>query len=108
MSHILAIASPRLYNGQAPVVDERYKRFIRQLPCCACGKRRWLIEAAHFGPRGLGQKSSDRQTLPLCRRCHRTSPISYHALGPVKFALAHKLDVGGLIEKLNRFYEEKL
>jgi hypothetical protein len=107
MSYILAIASLRLYGGERPLVDEAYKRFIRREPCCACGKAK-RSEAAHFGPRGLGQKSDDRQALPLCHKCHRTSPISYHELGPVKFALAHKLDVAAQIAKLNAFYEEKL
>ena len=107
MSFIRAINSPRLYGRKKPVEDDAYKRFIRRLPCAVCSRTR-RIEAAHFGPHGLGQKSDDRQCLPLCVTCHRMSPISYHALGPVKFALVHHLDPLKLIEYLNRFYEEKL
>jgi hypothetical protein len=106
MSALPTINAPLLYRGKAPVLDEAYKRFIRTLPCCVCGSTR-RIEAAHFGPRGLGQKSSDRYTLPLCRRCHQTNPTSYHRLGPVKFAALHFLDPWKLIEYLNRWYEEK-
>jgi hypothetical protein len=108
VSYILAVNSQRLYGKEEPVKDAAYLRYIRQLSCVACGKHPRQIEAAHFGPRGLGQKSDDRQALPLCHKCHRTSPISYHELGPVKFALAHKLDVAAQIAKLNAFYEEKL
>jgi hypothetical protein len=82
-----------------------YLRFIRRLPCVACA-RPTTIEAAHFGPRGLGQKSDDRQTLPLCRKHHRTGNDSYHQLGPVKFADRHQLDVSGLIRQLNAFFEK--
>ena len=87
--------------------NEAYKRFIRQLPCCVCCKTRW-IEAAHFGPHGLGQKASDFNCLPLCHTCHRTGVQSYHKLGPRRFAEVHCLDPLALIEKLNRFWKEKL
>lgn len=108
MSHTLHINSARLYGAQAPVKDAHYRKFLRQLPCSACGHQTRSMEAAHFGPRGLGQKASDRQCLPLCRKCHRTGLLSYHSLGPTKFAAAHKIDIPALIEKLNQFYEEKL
>ena len=106
MSHILTIATPRLYIPSEPIRDEKYKTFIRKLPCCACGSRK-RVEAAHFGPHGISQKASDRDTLPLCRKCHRTSPISYHELGPAKFALAHKLHPKKQIAYLNQWYDER-
>ena len=65
-----------------------------------------LIEAAHFGPRGLGQKADDRQTLPLCHKHHRTGTDSYHNLGPVRFAERHQLNVSGLLTLLNTFFDE--
>jgi hypothetical protein len=102
-----AIRSERLYTPGKPVRDEGYKRFIRKLPCIVCG-RNWRIEAAHFGPHGIGQKSSDLQTLPLCYQCHQTGTRSYHRLGPVEFAAVHNLDIPGLILKLNQFYREHL
>jgi hypothetical protein len=102
MSDILTINSP-LLRWEKPIRDPWYKRFIRRLPCLCCG-RAWGIEAAHFGPHGVGQKASDLHTLPLCHLCHRL----YHKLGPVRFAEVHRLDVWGTIAKLNQFYREKL
>ncbi len=52
--------------------------FIRCLPCIACHSRQ-NIQAAHIrmasllhGKRstGVGEKSSDQWTLPLCASCH--------------------------------------
>ncbi|HHH29077.1 MAG TPA: DUF968 domain-containing protein [Polyangiaceae bacterium] len=52
-----------------PTRDAKYLEHVRSRPCCIC------LAAApsdphHFGPRGLGQKTDDRRTVPLCRRCH--------------------------------------
>ena len=66
------------------------------------------MEAAHFGPRGLGQKADDRRTLPLCPKHHRTGNDSYHKMGPAKFAQHHCLDVNALISILNKFFDERL
>jgi hypothetical protein len=107
IQRLFSIASRRLYRPSKPVRDEAYKRFIRKLPCVGCGKS-WGIEAAHFGPHGLGQKASDLQTLPLCRGCHQTGAKSYHKLGPKDFAIVHGIDVETLIAMLNNFYESKL
>ena len=108
IQRLFSIASQRLYHPSKPVRDEAYKRFIRKLPCICCGKT-WRIEAAHFGPHGLGQKSSDLQTLPLCRACHRTDPKhSYHVLGPKDFAIVHGIDAEALIALLNEFYNRTL
>ena len=71
------IAVNRPYRPSRPRRDPNYLRFIRRLPCVACA-RPTTIDAAHFGPHGLGQKSDDRQTLPLCRKHHRTGSDSYH------------------------------
>jgi len=57
-------------------------------------------EAAHTGPHGLGQKSSDLSAIPLCARHHRTGPDSYHKLGPRKFAEAHRLNVSAIVARL--------
>jgi hypothetical protein len=74
------------------VRDCKYLAFIRKLCCCVCGSWRF-VEAAHFGSRGLGQKASDLDALPLCLRCHRTGPKSYHTLGARRFVEVHKLNV---------------
>jgi len=65
-----------------------------------CGTRR-AVEAAHTGPHGLSQKSSDLSAIPLCARHHRTGDDSYHKLGPRKFAEAHQLDLRGIVAGLS-------
>ena len=40
-----------------------------------------MAEAAHVGKRGLGQKCSDRETIPLCVEHHRLGPESQHVKG---------------------------
>jgi len=61
-------------------------------------------EAAHVGERGLGQKCSDRETLPLCMEHHRTGPASHHVLGK-KFWKRWGIDRDSVIAELNRIYE---
>lgn len=59
--------------------DDKHLDFIRCLPCCVCGDNT-ATEAAHlrtgnldYGKRhtGMGEKPSDKFTVPLCGRCHR-------------------------------------
>lgn len=68
-----------------PIHNPGYLRWIRTLPCAVCRATR-AVEAAHTGPHGLSQKSSDLCAIPLCARHHRTGDDSYHKLGPRKFA----------------------
>jgi hypothetical protein len=56
------------------VRDEAWLAEVRKLPCCA---PKWppslcsgAVEADHVGRRGLGQKCSDRETIPLCNGHH--------------------------------------
>lgn len=81
-----------MYRAEKPVRDPKYLAFVRKLCCVVCGSYR-LVEAAHFGPHGIGQKSSDLEALPLCLRCHRTGPQSYHTLGARRFVDVHNLNV---------------
>lgn len=69
--------------------NEDHLKFLRRLPCAACGTRR-NIEAAHIrmaspvhGKRetGKGEKPSDMWTLPLCRVHHKEQ----HAIGEAEF-----------------------
>ena len=87
--------------------NERYGAYIRMFPCIVCHYR-YNIEAAHFGPHGTGLKASDKDRLPLCRRCHRVGPHSYHALGPKGFARRYSLNVWMLIAVFQRYWEERL
>ena len=45
MDDIHAVNSARLYYPSKPVRDPAYRRFIRQLPCAACGKSRYVDAA---------------------------------------------------------------
>ncbi len=83
-----------------PARNPRYLRWIRTLPCAVCRTTR-QIEAAHTGPHGIGQKSSDLSTIPLCAKHHRDGNDSYHKLGPRRFAEVHRLDVGRLVMRLS-------
>ena len=104
---IQGIRTTPIYQKQKPERNPKYLAFIRRLPCVACLSNRG-VEASHFGPHGIGQKSSDLQTLPLCHKCHRTGPNAYHKLGPRRFAEFHNLDPQALIQKFNTFWEEKM
>jgi hypothetical protein len=82
-----------------PKRNPRYLAWIRTQPCLVCGSRGG-IEAAHTGPRGLGQKSPDTSAIPLCPKHHRTGRDSYHRLGPRQFARVHQLDVESAVRRL--------
>jgi hypothetical protein len=83
-----------------PVRNPAYLKWIRTLPCAVCRATRG-VEAAHTGPHGLGQKSSDLSAIPLCARHHRTAPDSYHKLGPRRFSEVHRLNVPAIVGRLS-------
>ena len=83
-----------------PVRSPGYLQWIRTLPCCVCRTTR-TVEAAHTGPRGLSQKSSDLSAIPLCTRHHRTGDDSYHKLGPRRFAEVHQLNIRAMVARLS-------
>ena len=83
-----------------PIRNPRYLRWIRTLPCSVCRTTR-RVEAAHTGPHGLGQKSSDLSAIPLCFKHHRAGNDSYHSLGPRRFAEVHQLNVQAIVARLN-------
>lgn len=83
--------------------DDAYLRWVRTLACIVCGTLDW-IEAAHVGPRGLGQKCPDRQALPICSRHHQRGRDSVHVLGR-SFWDHWKLDRFALIAAHNAEYD---
>ena len=83
-----------------PCRNAGYLRWIRTLPCSVCRTTR-AVEAAHTGPHGLSQKSSDLCAIPLCVRHHRTGYDSYHKLGPRKFAEVHQLNIRAIVARLS-------
>src|SRR5580765_6103810 len=83
-----------------PLRHPDYLRWIRTLPCSVCRTTR-AVEAAHMGPHGLSQKSSDLCAIPLCVKHHRTGDDSYHKLGPRKFAEVHQLNILAIVARLS-------
>lgn len=51
--------------------SKEFLKFVRGLPCSVPHCTRHNIEAAHFGPRGLGTKVHDCLAIPLCQEHHR-------------------------------------
>ncbi len=89
------------------VKDREYLAWIRDQPCALSSPlilHCYAIEAAHVGDRGLGQKCSDRETIPLCQWHHRIGTKSHHALGK-RFWVAWDLDRDMLIQQYNAAYE---
>lgn len=82
--------------------------FIANQPCCVCQKlgirQRSRTEIAHVGQRGLSQKCSGWEVLPLCAiRHHREGPESHHRLGK-RFWEHHELDRYAIIGWYRRLY----
>ena len=83
-----------------PIRNPGYLQWIRTLPCSVC-RTTPAVEAAHTGPHGLSQKSSDLCAISLCVRHHRTGDDSYHKLGPRKFAEVHQLNIWTIVARLS-------
>ena len=83
-----------------PVRDPKYLKFIRQFPCVGCKTQRWGRDAMHIGPHGIGQKASDLDTLPGCRKCHR----ELHKIGARRFQERYAVDFAAMIRMFRRFF----
>jgi hypothetical protein len=91
---------PEMRRGKKmkPIRDPKRLAFIRSLPCVVCRKTRG-VQAAHVGTtRGMGQKCSDLETLPLCEHDHQVQ----HRLGLRQFAQNHNLDVVWIVTQIHR------
>ncbi len=91
----------RKKKRRGPVRNWKYRAWIRTLPCAACGSNR-LIEAAHTGGHGYGQKSSDYTCIPLCAEHHRTGQHALHKIGPRSFERQFYLSIPALVRRLFR------
>jgi len=60
-----------------------YAKFVRSLPCSNCGNDTGCDQHHEVGNkcRGVGLKSHDIRSMPLCRNCHSV----FHRLGGVMF-----------------------
>lgn len=103
-----------------PFESAAYRAWIRTQECVVCAKLRafgvrlvfsgltafGIVECAHVGDRGKGQKCSDLETISLCDWHHRLAPDSHHVLG-TRFWMHHNLNRGELIERFQQdFYTE--
>lgn len=62
---------PKYVLGPLPAARApHYLAYVRQLNCCSCGQAP-RVDPHHDGPRGMGQKTDDYRTIPLCFKCHR-------------------------------------
>ena len=100
----------RLKPRKGQDIDEAYKAFIRSLPCLICGMLRCRqttkTEAAHVGQRGLAQKCSDRETIPLCALHHREGEHAHHRMGK-KFWIHWNLERSEVILRYQRMFERQ-
>lgn len=114
-------------KGRKPLHDPEYRRWIEGLPCAVCALKYFvapvttrelvgflveveaerLSECAHVGPvRGMRQKCSDHETIPLCSLHHRTGPDAQHQLQK-GFWAHHNLNREELIKSLNAQFRER-
>ena len=102
IQRLFGIASKHPYQREKPVRDPAYKRFIKRLPCLACGKT-WGVDPCHTGPHATAQKASDLKCIPLCRKCHDQFDSN-----PQDFAVVHQLDIEASIGLFNHLWSLKL
>lgn len=88
--------------------DVDYLAWIRGRACLVCaslmGGQQARTEAAHVGDRGLGQKCSDYEALPLCEWHHRTGKASAHVLGKL-FWQYHQINRDEELARYQCWYE---
>lgn len=83
------LAPLRAVPKDAPADREAaYLDFVRSHPCTFCHAP-GPSDAHHWGHRGVGQKTSDYRTLPLCRKHH--DYYHHHGRFPAMDALTTKL-----------------
>jgi hypothetical protein len=92
------IAPRPWYRPEAPQRDRAYRQWLKRFPCLACGATR-LVDPAHTGPHGYGEKASDYACLPMCRSCHEEFDS-----GPVAFSEECSLDIPALIRFFNHLW----
>jgi hypothetical protein len=81
-----------------PARSSAHLAFVRSLPCAILGCRsRRPVQAAHTpGSRGMSQKRSDLDTIPLCVQHHDEQ----HRIGWKRFIETYELDVPQLLKAL--------
>lgn len=101
MSEAFKVQPGPMYSGGRPARDPLYLRFIKSLPCLACS-RTWWVDPCHTGPHGIGQKSDDYSSIPLCRKHHHEFDSA-----PAAFIERHGIDLPAVIGMFQTFYHTK-
>lgn len=57
--------------------DPKYLAHLRTLPCSWCAAQPPNDAAHQGGGRGTATKAPDDKAIPLCRRCHRLTGMSF-------------------------------
>jgi hypothetical protein len=85
--------------------DPAYMRWVKKWPCAACGLEGGSdpchTKAIDRG--GMGQKTSDRSCIPLCRVHHREFDQGRYR---ATFCERYRLDIDRLVERLNAIYSD--
>lgn len=72
--------------------SEKYKKFIRSMPCIVCGRTPSEHSHEPLNGHGMGCKGPDNESLPLCYECHRTGKRNRHNTAPDRFYGNHGID----------------
>ena len=84
---------PELRQREPRVEDKAFLAFVRRQRCCVCGATP-PVQAAHIRmgnltrgkrPTGIGERPSDKFSVPLCVDCHLDGPEALHKLGEERF-----------------------
>ncbi len=90
-----------------PPRNERYRAWIRSLPCVGCGIE-GRSEAAHTGEDGgMSMKASDYSCVPLCPDCHTQAPDAYHRIGKRAFENEYRLSFEEIASRLQDEWRRK-
>ncbi len=95
----LAVPKPR-----TPRRSEAHLARVRAMPCCVCSAPA-PSDPHHFGPRGMGQKTSDFRVVPLCR-VHHDEWHAKHACAPYDRAETTELFLRKQVDVLVEILEE--
>ena len=53
-----------------PLIDDAYRAFVRNRPCCGCGVEPAGDAHHRISDRFAAMRVTDYHTMPLCRSCH--------------------------------------
>ena len=107
---------PELRQRQPRITDKAFLAFVRQQRCCVCSAPP-PVQAAHIrysdaahghiNP-GMGGRSNDSESLPLCAKCHLDDRDAQHKGSERRFWERAGIDPFVLAANLyNRFKSEK-